>query len=136
MSTLLRLAGPALALLLAACADRLPTVNEPAAPAAASPTLERLDCVAEVRAGRLSCNRPGEAVTGPRGMVYGGQNTNVRLTSGAVTVDTAAGIFAFPVTVQNLLSQPIGTRDGQTPDADGVRVFFSSGPRRPGGRGW
>ena len=47
----------------------------------------------------------------------------------------ASSIFSFDVTVQNLIPQPLGTNDGTTPTAQGVQVFFNSGPTVTSGTG-
>jgi alpha-tubulin suppressor-like RCC1 family protein len=56
----------------------------------------------------------------------GNQNHYVRLTSSNVLV--VADTFSVDVTVQNLLQQALGTTDGTTLNAAGVRVFFSVAP--------
>jgi hypothetical protein len=43
--------------------------------------------------------------------------------------------FTSEVAVTNLIGQKIGTTDGSTLDADGVRVFFTSGPTVTSGSG-
>jgi hypothetical protein len=60
-------------------------------------------------------------------VIIGGQNQFIKLTSSNIQVlaDTS---FAFDVSVQNLIPQPIGTSNGTTRAASGVRVFFNSGP--------
>ncbi|HEU4455146.1 MAG TPA: Ig-like domain-containing protein, partial [Longimicrobium sp.] len=59
-------------------------------------------------------------------LVVGGQGQYVQLTSSDIGV--AADTFAFDITVQNLIPQPMGTTDGTTLDPAGVRVFFANGP--------
>lgn len=115
-------------LLLAACGDVTiapPVIAPPDGPAAAI-----LECRARVAALTVSCAPqlpPG--VTAAR--LLGGQNTNLRLASRNVRY--AAGVFAFDMTVENLLVQKMGTADGTT--VDGIRVFFHSGPTATGGSG-
>jgi Bacterial Ig-like domain (group 2) len=46
-----------------------------------------------------------------------------------------AQFFTFEVAVTNLIPQPIGTTDGVTVDASGIRVFFQSGPTVTTGSG-
>ncbi|HEU0051633.1 MAG TPA: IPT/TIG domain-containing protein, partial [Longimicrobium sp.] len=101
-----------------------------------------LRCNAVVAAATVSCEplQQGGALAsvsagGPSRSVHivGGQGTYVRLTSSSVTY--AGGVFGFNVTVQNLSNQAMGTADGTTPHADGVRAFFASGPTATGGTG-
>jgi alpha-tubulin suppressor-like RCC1 family protein len=43
--------------------------------------------------------------------------------------------FSFSATVQNLLSEPLGTADGLTPASDSIVVFFSESPVTTAGTG-
>jgi hypothetical protein len=122
---------------LAACADS-PSAVPPATPEA--PTLAMLSCTARVAERVVRCAGPVEGAPQGADIAVGGQGTYVFLASGPVTItdvaDAAArDTFAFDVTVQNLLAQPMGTEDGTTPAASGVRVFFHSGPSATGGAG-
>jgi alpha-tubulin suppressor-like RCC1 family protein len=126
---------PTLALLalLAACADGSPVA--PAGPAEAPPSLARLDCTADVRAGRLVCGESAPTTGGALGdLVLGWQRVNVRLASSNAGYDGST-TFSVDVTLQNLLGQPIGTTDGATDDPAGVRVFFAGEPVATGGSG-
>jgi len=110
---------------LAGCADhRLP--NEPAV----SPEFENaaaFTCVASVRAQTVSCVRPEATIGGGNADIrIGKQGEHIQLTSSNVAY--AGTQFTFDVTVQNLLAQPLGTSDGTTPDANGVRIFFLADP--------
>jgi hypothetical protein len=49
--------------------------------------------------------------------------------------DGGTGQFTFDVTITNLYPRSMGTTDGTTPDANGVRTFFHSGPDVTGGTG-
>lgn len=93
--------------------------------------LAELTCDADVQARTVRC-ASAQPSTGARGIIIGDQGVNVKLTSSNVQV--AGGNFTFDVTVQNLLPQKLGTTDGTTPDADGVRVFFYQKPT-PNGAG-
>jgi DNA/RNA endonuclease G (NUC1) len=132
----LRLAVPLTFLALGACADRdiagpraLPDPgNVP------SSGLTALTCNGSVATGTMSC-APLQSDGGLRGQIFGGQNTNVKLTSSNVSYTPADSIFQFSVTVQNLLPEKIGTSDGATLDPDGIRVFFSAGPTVSSGSG-
>ena len=65
--------------LAAACTDSLPSAPEAPAPA----SLQRVECSADRVAGTVSCSAPGGigAAGDRRGLVLGGQGTNVQLTS-------------------------------------------------------
>jgi hypothetical protein len=134
------LLAPAALLVLAACDD-------PSAPTAAGPLpdggLEALRCMVRLPAGELACVAvPGGDISASRSeaggpsreqRTIGGQGTYVRLAgSGITSVD---GVFSIDVTVQNLSNQPLGTADGTTPHASGVRVFFADGPNVTSGSG-
>ncbi|HEX9936137.1 MAG TPA: lamin tail domain-containing protein [Longimicrobium sp.] len=125
----------AAAALLAACADRQPLAVPPApeTPPAPQAELQRLECTASVRERTVACTPAG--ATGGRGVILGGQGTNVRLTSSNVVFDGATGVLRTDVTVQNLLPQAMGTADGVTPHPTGTRVFFNTGPTVTGGWG-
>ncbi|MFW6079102.1 MAG: Ig-like domain-containing protein, partial [Gemmatimonadota bacterium] len=138
---------PALAaalLLAAACADD----DGPAGPALDSPAgdaegssleLVALDCVADVGAGTLACAAPAPdaaAPPGAAGLIVGGQYTFVTLASSNVCYETGCDggddpgedIFQADVTVENLIPQALGTEDGASGHAEGVRVFFTGPP--------
>lgn len=93
---------------------------------AANGDLISVRCSADVKARTVSCGDPALAGGARADVIVGGQNQYVKLASGAVTM--SGDTMSFGVTLQNLLPQAIGTTDGTTPDANGVRVFFSSGP--------
>jgi hypothetical protein len=52
----------------------------------------------------------------------------VQLASSNISYDQGTDIFQVDVTVQNLLNEAIGTRDGTTPDPPGIMVFFLEDP--------
>ena len=117
-----------LSLALAACTDR-----DPLAPAGEAPGEARqatLACVANVRTQQLQCgtSTPEGA---SRNLVLGGQDVYLRLSSQGTAYDGA--VLESQVTVQNLLSQQIGSPDGTT--VAGVRVFFVSEPAVTSGSG-
>jgi alpha-tubulin suppressor-like RCC1 family protein len=129
-----RLATTAALLLvsLAACVDQ-PTAGAPAAePPAAQGVLAQLSCTADVAVGTVSCapSQQGATAGGARYTVVtvGGQHHYVRLANSGTVYDAVAGTFSTTVTVQNLLLAALGTADGATAHASGVRVFFASGP--------
>jgi len=117
---------------LAGCSD------QPAAPAIAPaqpPALAALTCRVDVRRGSLSCTDAVASAGNGNLLIVGGQGHYVRLTSTGIAYDAATDLFSSTVTVQNLLQQALGTTDGVTADAAGVRVFFSSGPTTTAGTG-
>lgn len=123
-----------------ACVEADPTGIEPIdtapLPVATSADLRvALDCVGSVQGGSVTCAPHAQAGDGLAAVIVGGQNTYVRLTSSNVGYDSGTEIFSFDVTVQNLLNESIGTPDGTTPDANGIQVFFASGPTVTSGTG-
>lgn len=134
--TLVRRYAAALALPVAAaaCSDRptLPEITE-----APPPSEQRalLTCNANVLSRTVECGEPETPSAGGASFdrIIGGQGTYVRLTSSNVSY--AADVFSFNVTVQNLMTVAMGTTDGATRDADGVRAFFVSDPVATGGTG-
>jgi hypothetical protein len=125
------------ALALAACGERggpvdaAPAPGQPAVPA----LLGSVRCTASAKAATLSC-APSALPPGARGyIIVGGQGSYVQLTSSNVAYDGGTHVFSFDVNVQNLIPQPMGTTDGTTPDANGVRVIFASGPDVNSGSG-
>lgn len=139
----------AAAVLLAACES---PDADPAAPAldggsrGDAAVMLALTCGADVAAGHLACGPPAglgaEPPSGASGLIVGGQNTFVTLeSSNACYEDGCAGgspgadIFQADVTVENLIPQALATADGESGHADGVRIFFHSGPVVTGGSG-
>ncbi|HEU4452941.1 MAG TPA: DNA/RNA non-specific endonuclease [Longimicrobium sp.] len=127
---------PAAALFLAACSDRTATSPEAPSPLApgSPPAQLAAVCRADVRAGTVECGAPAPAGGASR-TIFGGQDVNVKLVSTNVSWNAGTEIFSFDITVQNLLPQAMGTADGTTPHADGVRVFFAQEPATTGGEG-
>ncbi len=119
---------------LAGCADTraLGPDGEPALlPSAA---VQAFDCVATL-AGNVRCDPLTGSTGGASGLVIGGQNVYLTLTSSNAFYDAGTEIFQFDVTVQNLLNEAIGTPDGTVPDPQGIQVFFYQGPTTTGGTG-
>jgi hypothetical protein len=125
--------------LAAACADRSTGPEALQPPEVVRPLAAALSCRGDVRSGTVEC-APGaggsaRSAGGARLQqhVLGGQGTYVRVGSSNATY--GGGVFAFDVTVQNLLTLAMATADGATRHADGVRVLFQSGPTVTGGTG-
>ena len=94
-----------------------------------------LECNGDVRAGTVECHAPGAASGVRADLIVGGQNQNVKLTSANIA-KVAPDTFQFTVTVQNLLKQAMAADSGTgAANANGVRVFFASGPNLTGGPG-
>lgn len=126
----------ALLLAVAACTDRNPAGSakgpQPELPPS---TMSMLTCTVSVRAATLAC-RPQDPGVGSdvSAALIGGQGSYVQLTSTGVHYDSIS-TFTANVTLENLTAQALGTADGVTPSADGVRVFFSSDPVAAEGSG-
>src|SRR6266513_685253 len=122
--------------LVAGCAES----SAPTAPQTQFRT-ELIRCEASVSAGTLDCvaSQPQATQQAARGLsfdlVLGGQGALVRLASSGTAYNSGTQTFSSNVTVENLISQPMNTADGTTPDAGGVKVFFNSGPTVTGGTG-
>jgi DNA/RNA endonuclease G (NUC1) len=131
----LRLAVPLALLALAACTDR-DIAGPRALPdpgAIPSSGLQALTCTGSLGQRTVSCATA--RTDGGRATIIGGQNVNVKLTSSNVSYTPVDSIFQFDVTVQNLLPEKMGTRDGVTLDSAGIRVFFADGPAATSGSG-
>jgi hypothetical protein len=121
-------AGLLLLALAAACDDTGPTgaVPESASPAA---ELARLECTVTVADGVLSCEGAAPRTGAAGGLIVGGPNgTYVELTASNNTFTPGDNVYSIDVTVQNLMPQALGTADGATPDAGGVKVLFDVEP--------
>ena len=71
--------------------------------------------------------------TRARDVILGKQAVNVTLNITNPAFNSTTDVFSFNASITNLLAQPIGTTDGATTTAAGVRAFFSSGPFASGG---
>jgi hypothetical protein len=128
-SSLLAAAGVALPLLAlaGACSDATgPAAAPPAeAPAYGAGTVARLACSGDLQTLALDCQQVDSVQPGgPRKAILG--SPYIKLRSSNVVYDSATRIFAFDVTLQNLLTEAIGTPDGTT--ATGSKVFYHEGP--------
>jgi alpha-tubulin suppressor-like RCC1 family protein len=79
---------------------------------------------------RRSSGRGGVVV---RSVYLGEQGVQVFFATDSVKL--SGGVFSFQGTVQNLLSEPLGTADGLTPAPDSIIVFFSQTPVATQGSG-
>ena len=132
-STLWKTSFAAVALVgVMACQDREAPLA-PGVPGSGEPSRQdiQVTCVASVSQGSVACARPAGA--GDQALIVGGQGRYVQLASSNIAV--SADTFSVDVTVQNMIQQPMGTLDGETPHPDGIRVFFASGPTTTSGTG-
>jgi hypothetical protein len=119
------------AISLAACADQ-PVASRPRV--VHEDALQAFDCRATVGAGASVSCAPAAPGTGQAsGVLIGGQNTYLTLTSSNISYDAGLDVYQFDVTVQNLLNESIGTPDGVTPAVDGIMAFFMEEPVGTGG---
>jgi hypothetical protein len=122
---------------LAACADQQPMGSSAPDRLAPPPVdaVQAFECTASTTSRTVSCKAPGPNSGASADVLIGGQNTYVKLTSSNVNYSSGTEIFSFDVTVQNLMSEALGTPDGTTLDAQGIQVFFHLGPNVTGGSG-
>lgn len=119
------------ALLLAACSDSAePLLRVPETPVQLASAGTYLHCRADVTAGTVSCREtlPGSRLGGALGAHYiylESARHALMPTNDYVATSTD---ISFDMHVVNLVPQPIGTDDGVTLNARGVRVFFFSDP--------
>jgi alpha-tubulin suppressor-like RCC1 family protein len=115
--------------LIAACNRQNPVGPGPAEPERdpgnpQAVVLAAIECTVSGIEGTMSCG-PATGSLVPSAIV-GGQHRFVRLTS--TNVATVGSTLSADVTVQNLTLLRMATSDGTTPDPNGVRVFFHTGP--------
>jgi hypothetical protein len=144
----------AVAALLNACAERTPlaTASPDRPPPVAQATGVTLECRVQVASRAMECATPS---LGGRGdLLVGGQDRFVKIRSSNLLLtpfapalraghggrgDVLPPVYTLQLsadlTVQNLLSLPMGTTDGTTPDPSGLRIFFFSSPTVIGGSG-
>lgn len=122
-----------LLLAVAACADEGPIAPVDTGSAGAT---EFLSCSVDVRNGELGCSAPGASLgEGAYAAVIGGQGVYVELISNNVGYDETDEVFRAEVRVRNMTNQVLGSSDGSTLDAAGIRVFFVDAPVTSGGSG-
>ena len=123
------------AVALGACADVQPVASTGARAELPPRALQALDCTANTVTGTLRCEPARASLGAASGVMFGGQNVFVKLTSSNPNYDSGDQVFSVDVTVQNLMNEAIGTPDGTTPDPDGIQVFFMSEIATSGGEG-
>jgi hypothetical protein len=119
---------------LIACGES-PTVVRDAPVFTPTTVLSRVQCTADVRAQMVACATDAPSASAASGtsrsLIIGNQNVFVTLTSSNIIY--SGNVFAFDVTVKNLIGQKLGTTNGITVDPAGVRVFFQTLPAGAGG---
>jgi hypothetical protein len=123
------------AVVLGACADAGQPVGARDQPALKLPATALMELECTGSAAGISCAPARPRLGGASGVIYGGQNMYVRLSSSNSSYDAGTETFSVDVTVQNLMNEAIGTPDGVTPDPDGIRVFVSQQPYSTSGPG-
>jgi hypothetical protein len=68
-------------------------------------------------------------------LLIGGQNVYVTLGFGTFAYNTSTNVFSMNVSIQDLMTQPLGTTDGVTTAAQGTRIFVLAGPTVTSGTG-
>lgn len=97
-----------------------------------------ISCRGETRALDLRCAGttldPRRRVSLAGDLIVGEQGVYVLLESSNVSYD-GSQVFQADVTLQNLIGQKLGTRDGTTAAAEGIRIFFHTDPAATSGSG-
>lgn len=125
----------------AACTDQSPVDAGPERP---DPTpdpggtpvhLVAVTCTADVPTGKVECGSPSLPAGLSTDLVVGGQGQFIQIITGTSVYD--AGTFTVPVSVRNLIRQPLGTSNASTLalDPTGVRVFMEGPPVVTSGTG-
>ncbi|HSY81420.1 MAG TPA: hypothetical protein VK807_06645 [Gemmatimonadaceae bacterium] len=94
-----------------------------------------LYCTATVHPQMVTCTPVGGAASAEaaargirRNVIVGKQNVYVYFATSGYAFNSGTNVFSFNATVQNLMTQPIGTQNGTTVAGGGVDVFFTNGP--------
>ena len=133
---------PVLALIAGlACTEEVPTASK--AEQEATTAIERsknvafVTCVANRERLTVHCGDEAEREGDPSSpsIILGKQGIYVDIVTNNVNYDGGTGDFTFNAQVRNRIPQALGTADGTTLEATGVRVFFNSGPTATGGSG-
>ena len=105
-------------------------------PEAAGPVdLAVLDCRVTVASGAMRCASAQPGTGDASGLIVGGQGVYVFLQASNHSYNGGTEIYSIDVTVQNLIPQALGTTDGASLHADGVRIFFAEDPMPTDGSG-
>ena len=134
-----------------ACSEDVPTAPATKSggshDASKSSIVAALSCHASITDLSVTCDAPvGSSEKKPApsnpdqtvgNIIIGGQDVFVAVKSTNVNYNAGTGAFTFDVTIRNLIPQPLGTADtiAHAPDANGIRIFFASGPNVTSGSG-
>jgi hypothetical protein len=99
--------------------------------------LTAVTCTVDLVAGTTACDPVPDADAGgaSQTLVLGGQGRYVNLETGPLGYNETTGTVSMDVSVRNLIPQALGTTDGTTLDAGGVKVFLQAGPYARTGAG-
>jgi hypothetical protein len=134
-------------LVASACADSSRLMSPAAKQGLASRSRGALTCivafgphhtVSSLRCGAAGQPRMTDMMTGGRAhtrVIVGKQAVYVNLGLSDFAFDSVGNVFSFNATIQNLMTQPLGTTDGITTDSGGAKVFFVAGPTPTSGTG-
>lgn len=114
----------------------------------AASNLTAVVCTATPSTRTLSCASPSDPAnrgpslsygltpgsTKPSNAIFGGNHTNVDVTTSNIINDVPNHHFSFDLQLKNLSIRPIGTTDGISSDGS-LSLFFHSGPTTTGGTG-
>lgn len=133
-----RASRPAIAGLLLFCALAACTADGPVAPSPQAPgpvDVAVLDCRVTTASGVMRCASAQPGTGDASGLIVGGQGVYVFLQASDHSYNGDTEIYSIDVTVQNLIPQALGTTDGITAHAEGVRIFFAEDPMATDGSG-
>jgi hypothetical protein len=118
---------------LVACSDNANMVAPHTVSQTGGKARSTLYCTATVHPQTVTCTpvvgaaaAAAAARVASRNVIVGKQNVYVYLATSGYKFSTDT--FSFNATVQNLMTQPIGTQNGSAVAGGGVDVFFTSGP--------
>ena len=123
---------------LLACSDNANMIApRPASTSGGKASRSALYCTATVHPQTVTCTPVGgngaaaaaaAASHIHRNVIVGKQFVYVTLALNSFAFNSGTGIFSFNATIQNLMTQPIGTQNGASVAGGGVNVFFTNGP--------
>lgn len=122
-----------LSAVITACTDSAPTALVEVHLIDRPPATVALSCTGSRVAKTVSCGE--ELPAGLGAVIIGGQNTYVKVTTSNVSYDAGTQTFRFDATIQNLISESIGSLVEGVAAPAGTMVFFTSGPTVTGGSG-
>ena len=109
------------AVLASACSNDSTTNPKELTPVS---SLAVIRCSGDVASSTLSCGDASDQSDLRSNLIIGGQGTYVKLSANPTTVPGPNTVTITNVRLQNLMAKPLGTTDGITQSADGIRIFF------------